>query len=180
MVEFGADYFEKQIVGDRKRRNRKLRGLVIVDHFNSGLARLDNHYKMTASATIASFRKLRAMVPQDQRIKVHLDHGPGFDNEEVEGYCEGANIELAFSPKGMPWYNPFAERCVRTVKEEALNLEFIAGVKHAQPLFDGVREMFNQRENMRLGYKTPAQLWQEASFRPAPAQVQQSPLGAAA
>jgi hypothetical protein len=63
MVEFGADYMQKQPAG-----GGKLRKLNIVDHFNRGIAVLDNHHKESAWATVPSFRELRAQVPADVRL----------------------------------------------------------------------------------------------------------------
>lgn len=175
MREFGADYVQKQLAG-----GGKLRVLNIVDHFNSGIAVLDNHYKESAWATVASFRELRAQVPMEQRLLIHVDNGKPFDNEVVEAYCQGANIELDFIPKGQPWNNPYVERSNRTVKEQFLNLEFIAGVKHAQQVLDRAREKFNQRENMNLDYRTPAQLWEDARLARVSTPAYQPPLEAAA
>jgi len=78
-----------------------------------------------------------------------------FKNNPVADYCSRNNIFLKFINPGSPWENGFAERDMRTLKEECLNLIWINDLTEIQPILDNFKQESNFRPNMTFGYMSP-------------------------
>ena len=148
--EFAIDFGEKTIVG-----GGRMNFLPIMDLFSNAFILLDAHNQQSGKAVISSLSKLRQLFRG--WLKITLDNGKEFKNNDVMEYCKRNEIELNFIEKGCPWMNPFIERAIRTIKEEYLNLMWIDENQDEQVILNEIRGSYNQRGNMSLGYLSPLQ-----------------------
>ena len=145
---FAADFGQKPLAG-----GGRLHFLPLIDLFDRAMVLLDAHEEIEGEAVKRSLEKLRKAFPGPVRVTV--DNGTEFRNDDVLDYCRDNDVRLDFTRKGSPWENPFAERVVRTVKEEYLNLRWLDKETDLQAVLDEVKHAYNRRPHMALGYRTP-------------------------
>lgn len=149
-TSFAMDFKEKVLA-----MGTRIHVLDIIDEFNNAVAVLDAHQSANGQSVIASLEPFARIFAHNRTVKIRVDNGKEFDNEDVILFCLGYGIILDFVEKGCPWENAFVERNIRTVTEECLNLFWINDIQHAQKMLTEYKHEFNRRENMGLDYCTP-------------------------
>lgn len=161
-IAFAMDFTEKVIAGGDRAYI-----LNILDKYNNEKFVLDAHKSQDADAVMYSLEKLEKQL-QHSGITITVDNGKEFKNNRVADYCSRNNISLNFINPGSPWENGFAERDMRTLKEECLNLIWINDITEIQPILDNFKQEYNFRPNMAFSYMSPYEkkykyLWDKIS-----------------
>lgn len=149
--EFAMDFGEKPLAG-----GGRLNFLPMMDLHNNAFVLLDAHDSQSGSTVVTSLRKLRKVLKG--KVKITVDNGKEFKNDDVMDYCDENDILLDFIEKGCPWMNPFAERAIRTVKEEYLNLIWVDKNSDKQAILNDIKHSYNRRDNMAFGFQSPLQV----------------------
>lgn len=148
-IAFAMDFTEKVIAGGDCAYI-----INILDKYNNEKFVLDAHKSQDADAVICSLEKFDKQLKHNG-ITITVDNGKEFKNNPVADYCSRNNIFLKFINPGSPWENGFAERDMRTLKEECLNLIWINDLTEIQPILDNFKQESNFRPNMTFGYMSP-------------------------
>ena len=89
----------------------------------------------------------------------HSDHGVQYLSERYVSLLKGAGVEISMAAKGKAWENGYAERLIRTLKEEEVYLheyeDFYDAYAHIATFLDDV--YMRKRVHSALGYLTPAE-----------------------
>ena len=67
------------------------------------------------------------------------------------------NVEISLARRGRPWENGYAERLIRTLKEEAIHLRDYQDIHEArEDIGHFITQVYHQkRPHSALGYSTP-------------------------
>ena len=91
------------------------------------------------------------------------DQGVQFTSKEFTGRLLSADITISMDGRGRALDNIFVERLWRTVKYEDV---YLKGYETPKEVYCGLRDYFQfyneVRPHQALGYKTPAQVYQQA------------------
>lgn len=94
----------------------------------------------------------------------HSDQGSQFTSEEFTGRLEAQRIRISMDGRGRFWDNIFIERLWRSVKYEEVYLkDYTDGSEAAQGLDAYFRFYNTERLHQALDYRTPEQVYREAS-----------------
>lgn len=113
-----------------------------------------------ASLTLTALRKALA----ERRPQIHhSDQGVQYAALEYVETLRAAGVRISMAPVGEAWQNGYAERLVRTIKEEEVDL---AGYGNYQEAYSQIGHFIEQvymhkRIHSALGYLTPAEFEQQ-------------------
>jgi putative transposase len=98
-------------------------------------------------------RALREGVPEMH----HSDQGVQYASTDYIDLLKQHQVQISMSRKGSPEENPYAERLIRTIKEEEVNLSEYRGFTEAQAQIGHFIEEVYQKKRIHssLGYLTP-------------------------
>jgi len=142
-------------IHDRDERGRPLKWLSIADEFTRECLTLDVGRSITSDDVIEALRALFLIrgVPKFMRS----DNGPEFIAQAIRSYLARAQVGTLYVAPGSPWENGYAESLHGKLRDELLNAELFADVKHAQAHADRWRSDYNHRRpHSSLQYMTPA------------------------
>ena len=89
----------------------------------------------------------------------HSDQGAQYLSSAYTSTLTRHGIEISLAHRGCPWENGYAERLIRTLKEEEVHLNDYEDITEARDRIDHfIRQVYNQkRPHSALGYLTPVE-----------------------
>jgi putative transposase len=89
----------------------------------------------------------------------HSDQGIHYSANEYVGLLEKNHVQISMTGRGAPHENPFAERLIRTIKEEEVDLSEYIGFSDAlSQIGHFIEEVYEKKRiHSSLGYLTPAE-----------------------
>jgi transposase InsO family protein len=110
----------------------------------------------------------------------HSDQGAQYAARPYVERLRGAQVEISMADVGQPTQNPHAERLIRTIKEEEIELSEYETFEEAHAQIGHFIEQvyMHKRIHSALGYLTPAEFEVRAQSRRLP-KAQPIPLGGA-
>jgi len=89
----------------------------------------------------------------------HSDQGGQYLSNAYLSVLEAHAIEISIARRGCPWENGYAERLIRTLKEEEVHLNDYQDITEArQSIGHFITHVYNQKRlHSALGYLTPAE-----------------------
>ena len=115
---------------------------------------------LTQSLTLKPLEEaLRRSVPEIH----HSDQGVQYLSNAYISLLRHHDIEISVARRGCPWENGYAERLIRTLKEEEVHLNDYEGIHEAKVrIGQFIRQVYHQkRPHSALGYLTPAEFAQK-------------------
>ena len=87
----------------------------------------------------------------------HSDQGVQYLSKVYVTTLEAHGVEISVAARGRPWENGYAERLIRTLKEEEVHLNDSQSITEARDrIADFITNVYNQkRPHSALGYLTP-------------------------
>ena len=87
----------------------------------------------------------------------HSDQGVQYLSKVYVTTLEEHGVEISVAQRGRPWENGYAERLIRTLKEEEVRLNDYQSITEARDrIGDFITNVYNQkRPHSALGYLTP-------------------------
>ena len=87
----------------------------------------------------------------------HSDQGVQYLSKVYVATLEAHSVEISVSRRGCPWENGYAERLIRTLKEEEVHLNDYESLTEARDrIGDFITNVYNlKRPHSALGYLTP-------------------------
>ena len=87
----------------------------------------------------------------------HSDQGVQYLSRTYVTTLEAHGVEISVAPRGRPWENGYAERLIRTLKEEEVHFNDYQSITEARDrIGDFITNVYNQkRPHSALGYLTP-------------------------
>ena len=87
----------------------------------------------------------------------HSDQGVQYLSKVYVSTLEAHGIEISVARRGQPWENGYAERLIRTLKEEEVHLNDYDNISEVQARIGYfIEQVYNQkRPHSALGYLTP-------------------------
>ena len=87
----------------------------------------------------------------------HSDQGVQYLSRTYVPTLEAHGVEISVAHRGRPWENGYAERLIRTLKEEEVHLNDYQSITEARDrIGDFITNVYNQkRPHSALGYLTP-------------------------
>ena len=118
------------------------------------------NFQMTYALTLKPLEEaLRRSVPEIH----HSDQGVQYLSSAYISTLTRHGVEISLAQRGCPWENGYAERLIRTLKEEEVHLnddEDITEVKARIGHF--ITQVYHQRRpHSALGYLTPVEFEQQ-------------------
>jgi len=104
---------------------------------------------------VALKRALKMHSPQIH----HSDQGVQYAASDYVGLLEENQIQISMARRGAPYENPYAERLIRTIKEEEVDLsEYIDFADALSQIGYFIEEVYEKKRiHSSLGYLTPAE-----------------------
>ena len=127
---------------------------VIMDVFTRAIRGWNLSRWLDRSLTVTALqRALRKGVPKIH----HSDQGVQYASTDYIGLLKHHQVQISMSRKGSPEENPYAERLIRTIKEEEVNLSDYRGFSEAQAQIGRfIDEVYHKKRiHSSLGYLTP-------------------------
>jgi len=89
----------------------------------------------------------------------HSDHGIQYLSDRYVSLLRDAGVEISMAGKGRAWENSYAERFIRTLKEEEVYLHEYEDIHDARVHIERFIEdvYMRRRVHSSLGYLTPAE-----------------------
>jgi len=89
----------------------------------------------------------------------HSDHGIQYLSDRYVSLLRDAGVEISMAGKGRAWENAYAERFIRTLKEEEVYLHEYEDIHDARVHIERFIEdvYMRRRVHSALGYLTPAE-----------------------
>ena len=87
----------------------------------------------------------------------HSDQGAQYLSKVYVATLEAHGVEISVARRGRPWENGYAERLIRTLKEEEVHLNDYQSITEARDrIGDFITNVYNlKRPHSALGYLTP-------------------------
>ena len=128
----------------------------IYDEFNSELVVLVAGMSGDHTLSLKALEELCRLCP-DGGFQIRSDGGSEFDNNDVNDFFDKNSI--SWTKVSKPWDNPFAERGIRTIKHEYLNLVWIGNYSECEKLCEIIKSDYNEcRPHQSFDNKTPAEV----------------------
>jgi len=127
---------------------------VIMDVFTRAIRGWNLSHSLDRSLTVKALeRALRDGVPTIH----HSDQGVQYASTDYTDLLEQHQVQISMSRKGSPGENPYAERLIRTIKEEEVDLSEYRDFGEAQAQIGRFIEEVYQKKRIHssLGYLTP-------------------------
>jgi transposase InsO family protein len=127
---------------------------VIMDVFTRAIRGWNLSRWLDRSSTLTALqRALRNGVPKIH----HSDQGVQYASTDYIGLLKHHQVQISMSRKGSPEENPYAERLIRTIKEEEVDLSEYRGFAEAQAQIGHfIEEVYHKKRiHSSLGYLTP-------------------------
>ena len=115
---------------------------------------------LTQSLTLKPLQQaLRQNVPEIH----HSDQGVQYLSNAYLSTLRHHDIEISVARRGCPWENGYAERLIRTLKEEEVHLNAYEDIHEARErIGQFITQVYHQkRPHSALGYLTPAEFEQQ-------------------
>lgn len=89
----------------------------------------------------------------------HSDQGVQYLSKTYIATLQAQGVEISVAHRGRPWENGYAERLIRTLKEEEVHLNDYQSITEARDRIGHfITQVYNQkRPHSALGYLTPAE-----------------------
>ena len=96
---------------------------------------------------------LRHSVPEIH----HSDQGVQYLSKAYIATLQEHDVEISVAQRGRPWENGYAERLIRTLKEEEVNINDYQSITEARDrIGEFIEQVYHQkRPHAALGYLTP-------------------------
>ena len=93
----------------------------------------------------------------------HSDQGAQYLSKAYIATLQAYGVEISVARRGCPWENGYAERLIRTLKEEEVHLNDYQDITEArQSIGHFITQVYNlKRLHSALGYLTPLEFQQE-------------------
>lgn len=134
---------------------------VIMDVFTRRICGWHLSHSLDQSLTLQTLQMaLRVAAPEIH----HSDQGGQYAATAYVGLLAEANVAISMADVGAAWQNGYAERVIRTIKEEEIDLSDYQDFHHAyQQIARFLTDVYNRKRiHSSLGYLTPAEF--EASL----------------
>ena len=102
---------------------------------------------------------LRQSVPEIH----HSDQGVQYLSSAYIATLQEHGVEISVARRGRPWENGYAERLIRTLKEEEVDINDYQSITEARDRIGHfIRQVYHQkRPHAALGYLTPMEFQQQ-------------------
>jgi len=146
---------------DRCANGQQLKLLTVVDEWTRECLAIRVDGRMTARQVI---EVLHALIDQHgPPMDIRSDNGPEFIARAVKTWLAQGGVQTAYIDAGKPWQNGTNESFNGKFRDECLNLEWFRHRLEARIVIEQWRRHDNeQRPHSSLGYRTPAQVRQQA------------------
>ena len=93
----------------------------------------------------------------------HSDQGVQYLSKTYVTTLEAHGVEISVAERGRPWENGYAERLIRTLKEEEVHLNDYQSITEARDrIVHFITQVYNlKRPHSALGYLTPMEFQQQ-------------------
>ena len=110
-----------------------------------------------------TLKPLQAALHQSVPEIHHSDQGVQYLSKAYLSTLTRHGIEISLAQRGCPWENGYAERLIRTLKEEEVHLNDYQDIHEARErIGDFIRQVYHQkRPHAALGYLTPMEFQQQ-------------------
>jgi putative transposase len=136
---------------------------VIMDVFTRGVRGWHLGRELDHTLTLVALR--RALVSHPAPEMHHSDQGVQYAATAYTQVLQGAGVQISMADQGTAWQNGYAERLIRTIKEEEVDLseylDYHDAYRQLGRFLDNVYA--HKRIHSSLGYLTPAEF--EAQWR---------------
>ena len=139
---------------DHTENGGTLKCLSIVDEYTRQCITLDVSRSITAENVIDRLAELFVIhgVPEN----IRSDYGPEFVAGVIQTWLSLMNVQTLYVAPGSPWQNGYAESFHSRLRDELLNRELFASVRHARACIAAWREDYNgERPHGALDGQTP-------------------------
>ncbi len=146
---------------DRCANGQQLKLLTVVDEWTRECLAIRVDGRMRAKQVI---EVLRALIQQHGPPSyIRSDNGPECIARAVKAWLAQEGVHTAYIDAGKPWQNGTNESFNGKFRDECLNLEWFRHRLEARIVIEQWRRHYNEhRPHSSLGYKTPAQVRQQA------------------
>jgi len=128
----------------------------IYDEFNSELVALVAGMSCDHRLSLKALEELCRLYP-DKAFELRSDGGTEFDNNHVNDFI--VKNDISWIKVSKPWYNPFAERGIRTIKHEYVNQVWIGNFSEFEKLSEIIKLHYNEcRPHQSFDNKTPTEV----------------------
>lgn len=136
---------------------------VIMDVFTRGVRGWHLGRELDHTLTLTALRRALARYPAPQIH--HSDQGVQYAATAYTEVLQAAQVQISMAERGEAWQNGYAERLIRTIKEEEVDLsEYLDYHDACRQLGRFLDDVYaHKRIHSSLGYLTPAEF--EAQWR---------------
>jgi transposase InsO family protein len=142
-------------IHDRDERGRPLKWFALVDEYTRECLALEVERSLTALDVIDILSQVLWIRGAPQHIR--SDNGPEFIAHAIRRYLATVQVGTLYIEPGAPWENGYAESFFSRLRDELLNCELFADLRHAKQLAETWQNEYNHRRpHSSLRYRTPA------------------------